>query len=120
MVQMVKWGLRKYGLHKGHTWDWDLQLPWLAMGYRFSWQASLSYFSPYFLLFGYEFELLALIQWDAMVVINMDDPNVWIQACEQRTTLFWHVMFIAMENLAIAQHQGTLHYAIIHGGGYQL
>ncbi len=24
MVQMVKWGLRKYGLHKGHNQDWDL------------------------------------------------------------------------------------------------
>jgi hypothetical protein len=24
MVQMVKLSLRKYGLHKGHTWKWDL------------------------------------------------------------------------------------------------
>jgi len=24
MVQMVKWGLQKYGLHKGHNQDWDL------------------------------------------------------------------------------------------------
>jgi hypothetical protein len=54
MVQMVKHGLQKYGFHKGHTQDWDLQLPWLAMGYRFNRQASLSSFSPYFLLFGRE------------------------------------------------------------------
>ncbi len=33
MVQMVKQGLRKYGIHKGHIQDWDLQLPWLTMGY---------------------------------------------------------------------------------------
>jgi hypothetical protein len=26
---------------------------------------------------------------------------------------------MAMENLAIAQHQNTLHYVIICGGGYQ-
>jgi hypothetical protein len=39
-----------------------------------------------------------------MAVINMDDLNVWIQACEQRATLLWHVMPMAMENLAIAQH----------------
>jgi hypothetical protein len=61
MVQMVKWGLQKYGLHKGHTQDWDLQLPWLAMGNRFSRQTFLSYFSPYFLFFGNEFELLTSI-----------------------------------------------------------
>jgi hypothetical protein len=24
----------------------------------------------------------------SMAVINMDDPNVWIQACEQQATLF--------------------------------
>jgi hypothetical protein len=79
MVQMVKWGLQKYGLHKGHTQDWDLHV---AMGNRFSRQTFLSYFSPYFLLFGNEFELLTSIWHDAMAVINMDDFNVWIQACE--------------------------------------
>jgi hypothetical protein len=58
---MVKWGLQKYGLHKGHTQVWDLQLPWLAMGYRFNQQASISSISPYFLLFGREPELLTSI-----------------------------------------------------------
>jgi hypothetical protein len=52
MVQTVKRGLRKYNLNKGHHGDWDLQLPWIAMGYRFSKQASLASFSPYYLLFG--------------------------------------------------------------------
>jgi hypothetical protein len=36
-----------------------------------------------------------------MAVINMDDPNVWIQTCEQQVTLFQRVMPMAMENLAI-------------------
>jgi hypothetical protein len=48
----------------------------------------------------------------------MDDPNVWIQACEQQATLFRHVMSVAMENLVITQHRNTLHYATIRGGGY--
>jgi hypothetical protein len=39
-----------------------------------------------------------------MAVINMDDPNVWISACEQRATLFRRVMPMDMENLTIAQH----------------
>jgi hypothetical protein len=88
MVQMVKWGLWKYGFHKGHIQDWDLQLPWLAMGYRFNQQSSLSPFSPYLLLCGCEPELPTSIQQDGMAIINMDDPNVWIHACEQRITLF--------------------------------
>jgi hypothetical protein len=53
------------------------------MGYRFSWQISLSFFSPYFLLFGLELKLLASIQQDVIAIVNMDDPNVRIQACEQ-------------------------------------
>jgi hypothetical protein len=52
MVQTVKRGLRKYSLKKGHHGDWDLQLLWLTMGYRFSKQASLASFSLYYLLFG--------------------------------------------------------------------
>jgi transposase-like protein len=52
MVQTVKRGLRKYSLKKGHHGDWDLQLPWIAMGYRFSKHASLASFFPYYLLFG--------------------------------------------------------------------
>jgi hypothetical protein len=44
---------------------------------------------------------------------------VWIQACVQLATLFQRVMPMAMENLAIAQHMDTLHYATIHGGGYR-
>ncbi len=54
-----------------------------------------------------------------MVIINMDDHNVWIQACEQRATLFQRVIPMAMENLAIAQHWDTLRYATICGGGNQ-
>jgi hypothetical protein len=58
------------------------------MGCRFSRQACLSSFSPYFLFFNYEPNLPALIWWNVMVIINMDDLNVWIQACEQQATLF--------------------------------
>ncbi len=33
VVQTVKRALRKYGLQKCHLGDWDIQSPWLAMGY---------------------------------------------------------------------------------------
>jgi hypothetical protein len=54
-----------------------------------------------------------------MAIINLDDPNVWLQACEQQITLFRHVMPMVMESFAIAQHWNTFWYATIHGGGYQ-
>jgi hypothetical protein len=56
----------------------DLQLPWLAMGYRFNQQASLASFSPHFLLFVRDPELLTSIQNDVMTMISLKDPLVWI------------------------------------------
>ncbi|GAQ93509.1 hypothetical protein KFL_015960010, partial [Klebsormidium nitens] len=49
MVQTIKKALQKYCLvyNKHH---WDQFLPWIAMGYRMSRQASLGGFSPYYLL----------------------------------------------------------------------
>ncbi len=55
-----------------------------------------------------------------MIVINFDDPSVWVQACEHWVALFKQMMPMAMENLAIVQHRNTLQYATIHGGGYHL
>jgi hypothetical protein len=38
---------------------------------------------------------------------------------EQRADLSKRVMPMALENLSIAQHRDTLHYATIRGGGYR-
>ncbi|OAE21640.1 hypothetical protein AXG93_2619s1080 [Marchantia polymorpha subsp. ruderalis] len=119
MVQTVKRALRKYGLQKGHLGDWDIQLPWLAMGYRFSRQASLASFSPYFLLYGRDPDLPTAIRRDSSEVVSLDDPNMWVRVCSQRVVLFRRVMPAAFENLAIAQHNDTLRYATIRGEGYQ-
>jgi hypothetical protein len=120
MVQTVKRGLWKYSLKKGHHGDWDLQLPWLAIGYRFSKQASLASFFPYYLLFGRHPILPKAIQADADTVLaNMDNPDTWALVSEQRADLFKHVMPMALENLSIAQHRDTLRYATIRGGGYR-
>jgi hypothetical protein len=53
---MVKKGLQKLGLLKGHISDWDIELPWLAMGYQFNKQTSFSSFPlEYILLLGVNF-----------------------------------------------------------------
>ncbi|CAM6122949.1 unnamed protein product [Calypogeia fissa] len=119
VMQTVKRGLRKYGLQKGHLGDWDIQLPWLAMGYRFNRQASLASFSSYFLLFGRDPDLLAAICREVVEAVNLDDSMVWVRVCSQRAELFQRVMPAAFENLAIAQHRNTLRYATIRGGGYR-
>eukprot|EP00245_Coleochaete_scutata_P000411 TRINITY_DN1051_c1_g1_i1.p1 TRINITY_DN1051_c1_g1~~TRINITY_DN1051_c1_g1_i1.p1 ORF type:complete len:1227 (+),score=252.29 TRINITY_DN1051_c1_g1_i1:430-3681(+) len=121
VVQTVKRGLRKYGLVEGRTTNWDLQLPWLAMGYRFSRQASLASFSPYFLLFGVHPHLPGTIRREAEQVLadRLDDPEMWIAVVEQRADLMRRAMPMAFENLKIAQHRDTLRYATIRGGGYR-
>jgi hypothetical protein len=52
------------------------------------------------------------IQQDVIIVINLDGLHLRVQACEQQVVLFYHVMPMSMENLAIAQHQNTL--GLIH------
>jgi hypothetical protein len=47
MIHIVKWGLWKYELQKGHTKYWDLQVWWLAMRCRLRWQAFLASLSSY-------------------------------------------------------------------------
>jgi hypothetical protein len=120
MMQTVTRGLRKYSLKKGHHGDWDLQLPWIAMGYRFSKQASLASFSPYYHLFGRYPVLPKAIRTDVDTVsANMDNPDTWALVSEQCADLFKRVMPMALENLSIVQHRDTLQYAMIRGGGYR-
>ncbi len=119
VVQIVKRALHKYGLQKGHLGDWDIQSPWLAMGYQFNRQASLASFSPYFLLYNRDPDLPTTICRESSEVVNLDDLEMWLRVCSQRAKLFRRVMPVMFENLAIAQHRDTLWYATLRGGGYR-
>jgi hypothetical protein len=48
------------------------------MEYKFSLQIFIVSFSPYFLLFDHEPHLPTSIWQDVMLIINLDDPNVWL------------------------------------------
>jgi len=110
MVQTCKKGLRKICLTENKE-DWNLALPYIAMGYRMSKHTFLSHFSPYFLFFGRHpirpFSIVA--QMDQ--VVDLDSPTTWARVIAERATLFRRVMPMAMENLSIAQHRDTLRYA---------
>lgn len=121
MVQTTKLALRKYGLAAGNHDNWDLQLPWLSMGYNFSKQASLAAFSPYQLVYGREPILAGSLHpaEESAVLDILDKPGAWRRAVAQRATAFQRTMPLAMRNLAIAQQRDTRRYAQIRGGGYR-
>ena len=50
--------------------------------------------------------------------MDLDDPNIWVECLQKRAQIFQRAMPMAMENLSIAQHRDTLHYACIHSGAY--
>ncbi len=86
----------------GNKEDWDLALPYIAMGYRMSKHASLSQFTSYFLLFGRHlippFSIVA--QMDQ--VMDLDSPTTQAKVIAKKAALFRRVMPMAMENLSIA------------------
>jgi hypothetical protein len=88
------------------------------MGYRFSCQASLASFSPYFLLYSRNPYLPTTIRHESNDVVNLDDLEMWLKVCFQHAELFQRVMPTSFENLAIVQHRDTLRYVTIWGGGY--
>jgi hypothetical protein len=118
LVQTVKEALRKYVL-KSDRHHWDVQLCWIAMGYRMSRQNSLAGYSPYFLLFGRWPIIGTAIKKVYSKVVDLDNPQTWAKVVEERASLFEKEMPIAFNNLAIAQHRDTLRYAHTRSGDYK-
>jgi len=118
MVQTCKTGLWKIYLIKNKE-DWDLALPYIAMGYRMSKHASLFHFSPYFLLFGKHPIPPSSIVAQMDQVVDLDSLATWARVIAKSAALFRRVMPMAMENLSITQHRNTLWYAHTRGGNYK-
>jgi len=110
MVQTCKKGFQNICL-TGNKKDWDLALPYIAMGYRVSKHASLSHVTPYFLLFGRHPIPPSSITAQMDQVVDLHSPTTWARVIAKRVVLFKRVMPMAMENLSIVQHQDTLQYA---------
>jgi hypothetical protein len=118
MVQTVKVALRKYALDRDVK-DWDVMLPFIAMGYRMSRQSSLSSFSPYYLLYGRDPILGVSLQRRCAPVVDLDDPSVWLDVVTDRASAFARELPMAMDNLLIAQHRDTQRYATVRSGSYR-
>jgi hypothetical protein len=101
MVQTCKKRLRKICLIRNKE-DWDLALPYIAMGYRMSKHASLSHFSPYFLLFGRHPISPSSIVAQTDQVVDLDSSATWAKVIMERVALYKRVMPMAIKNLSIA------------------
>jgi hypothetical protein len=101
MVQTCKTRFWKICL-VGNKEEWDMALPYIAMGYRMSKHASLSHFAPYFLLFGRHPIPPSSITIQMDQVVDLDSPTTWARVIAERVVLFRRVMPMAMENLSIA------------------
>jgi transposase InsO family protein len=110
MVQTIKKALQKYCLMY-NKYHWDQFLPWIAMGYRMSCQASLAGFSPYYLLFGRHLIVGSKVRDIIQNVVDLDDPAIWARVVSDRAKLFEKDIPAAFDNLLIAQHRDTLRYA---------
>ncbi len=96
-----------------------MALLYIAMGYRMFKHASLSHFSPYFLLFGRHPIPPSFIIAQMDQVVDLDFPTTWARVILEKVALFRRVMPMTMENLSIAQHRDTLCYAHTRGGNYK-
>jgi hypothetical protein len=78
MVQTVKEALWKF-VQKSNRHHWDVQLCWIAMGYRtcMSCQNLLAGYSPCFLLFGRWPIVGTAIRKVYSKVVDLDDPKTW-------------------------------------------
>jgi hypothetical protein len=118
MVQTIKKALQKFCLvyNKHH---WDQFLPWIAMGYRMSRQASLAGFSPYYLLIGRHPIVGSKVCDIIQNVVDLDNPAIWARVVNDRAKLFEKDIPAAFDNLLIAQHRDTLRYAYTRSGHFQ-
>jgi hypothetical protein len=115
---VVKRALRKWCLRHAAE-EWDEYLPWVAMGYNFSAQASLAGFSPYQLLYGRDPVVPGAIKVAMGEPLDVDRPVRLEALVAQRAALFQKWMPMAMRNLRIAQHRDTLRYAKTRSGAWK-
>jgi hypothetical protein len=104
-------------LGKQNTKDWDLELPWLLLGYRCSPQSSTG-FSPYELLYAQQPVIPPAIVERLTEPIDFDCPARAAADLARRRELVKHMCPEALQNLQIAQHRDERRYAHTRSGGY--
>ena len=118
MVQSIKRALSTYAAPSdGKAYDWDEYLPYIALGYRVSVQASLG-FSPYELLHGTKALLPAPIRGQFNAALELQNPEQAAAHLVKRAELLREHCAIAAGNLRIAQQRDGLRYQRMRSGHY--
>jgi len=101
----------------GTAWNWEAEVPWLALGYRCSVQRATK-LSPYQPLFARLPVIpLAVHEW-LSGEIYFDDPVAARADLLQRVRALQQSMPAAMDNILIAQHCDTFRYGMLRSGGF--
>ena len=108
-VQTIKRGLRKFAEQEEKK-DWDLELPWLLMGYRFSAQESLGV-SPYYILHGRQPILPVGSPVWLEQPLSAEEPGLWLRLCLAKAKVFKEMMPTALDNLMAAQDRDARRHA---------
>ena len=108
-VQTIKRGLRKFAEEEEKR-DWDLELPWLLMGYRFSAQESLGV-SPYYILHGRQPILPVGSPVWLEQPLAAEEPGLWLRLCLAKAKVFKQMMPTALDNLMAAQDRDARRHA---------
>ena len=69
-------------------------LLWIAVDYQFNRQAFLASYCPYQLLYGCEPILPNFIQEKLVLVVDLDDPNIWIDSILPKSHAYGHGKFV--------------------------
>ena len=116
-VATTKRALSKLCAQQGDQGDWDLQLPWIMLGYNASPQQSTG-LSPYQLMHAVTPTVPPAIRERLSQPIDLDNPEVAAADFLARANLVKERAVIAGDNLLIAQHRDTLRYAKLRSGAY--
>jgi hypothetical protein len=116
VVQVVKQSLRKL-CEERVTKQWDLLLPWVALGYRCSKQSSTG-FSPYELLYGRQPVFPSAVQPKMEEPLDFDSQEAAASSILQRSAWLKERIPVAAANLRAAQHRDQLRYQQLRSKGY--
>ena len=117
MVQTIKKGIERCVNDHGKPDEWDMYLPWVAMGYRITPQESTK-LSPYEMMFACKPDVPSAHREKLRELLDFDDPELAAQSVAERAKLVEEFVPMAGRNLLLAQHRDTKRYALLRSGGY--
>ena len=109
--------MRKHAEQAGTTSLWDEWLPWLALGYRASTQASTG-FSPYYLLHGVHPVVPPAYAERFEAPLNFENGEQVARVMQRRAHLIQEAGVIAGNNLLLAQRRDEQRYALARSGSH--